>query len=344
MAIYRTIKHFLKGKFIGNRSGHPAGTGSSTGQPEPVEEDPHLRESLRERYLTLLKKSLLDELYLENEARIAYFVAHATLRVFPPLDQAIHEFLNIRRHAFFSTIEAGRQSGATIRFWKSEQPGSLARDHSGNLIEEAKGANFAHTAHTMIGRRRLDNIHLCLDTIVQDSVPGDFIETGVWKGGATIFMRGYLAAHDIGDRVVWVADSFEGLPPPTHEKDSGLNYSKNAFPYLCVGIEEVQELFRRYDLLDEQVRFLKGWFRDTLPDAPIRQLALLRMDGDLYESTMDALNSLYFRLAPGGFVIVDDYNTFSQCREAVQEFRSRNKVLDEIIPVDSECVYWRRSR
>jgi len=84
-------------------------------------------------------------------------------------------------------------------------------------------------------------------------------------------------------------------------------------PVLAVPLEEVQALFRRYDLLDAQVRFLKGWFKDTLAGAPIERLALLRLDGDLYESTMDALVPLYDKVSPGGFVIVDDYYSCAPC-------------------------------
>lgn len=79
-------------------------------------------------------------------------------------------------------------------------------------------------------------------------------------------------------------------------------------------LEEVQENFRRYNLLDDQVQFLKGWFCDTLPTAPIEKLAVLRLDGDLYESIMDGLNALYDKVSPGGFIIVDDYGDFEPCR------------------------------
>jgi macrocin-O-methyltransferase TylF-like protien len=101
--------------------------------------------------------------------------------------------------------------------------------------------------------------------------------------------------------------------------------------------------FRRYGLLDEQVRFLKGWFRDTLPSAPIKTLALLRLDGDLYESTMDALSALYRKVVPGGFVIIDDYGDFEPCRRAIHEFRDKSGIDDPIERIDDSGVYWRKS-
>ena len=101
--------------------------------------------------------------------------------------------------------------------------------------------------------------------------------------------------------------------------------------------------FKKYDLLDEQVRFIKGWFKDSLPSAPIERLALLRLDGDMYESTMDALVHLYPRLSRGGYVIVDDFNTVKACRLAVEDFRTKHSIKDEMISIDSESIYWKKS-
>jgi O-methyltransferase len=98
----------------------------------------------------------------------------------------------------------------------------------------------------------------------------------------------------------------------------------------------------RYGLLDDQVRFLRGWFKDTLPDAPIRQLAVLRIDGDLYESTMDVLTHLHPKVTAGGFVIVDDYGEIASCRQAVTDYRSAHSIDNPIMPIDWTGVYWRR--
>jgi len=193
----------------------------------------------------------------------------------------------------------------------------------------------------MIGLRRLENLQDCIETILSEAIPGDLLEAGVWRGGASIFMRGVLRAYDVTNRKVWLADSFQGLPRPDtkHPHDSGDWLFTE--PYLSVSLEEVRSTFERYGLLDERVRFLKGWFHDTLPTAPVDQLALLRLDGDMYGSTMDALCSLYPRLSAGGFVIVDDYN-LPACRKAVADFRSRQGIADEIRTIDWAGVYWRK--
>ncbi len=175
--------------------------------------------------------------------------------------------------------------------------------------------------HTMVGRARLDNVHRCLDTILQEGIPGDLIECGVWRGGVVVFMRGFLAAHGVLDRSVWVADSFRGLPKPLVPEDEGLDLSTE--PSLAIDRATVEDIFERYGLRDARVCFLEGWFRDTLPAAPIGRLALLRIDGDLPSSTTQALEACYDRVAPGGFVIVDDYGFIPQCRQAVDEFRAR---------------------
>jgi O-methyltransferase len=195
----------------------------------------------------------------------------------------------------------------------------------------------------MVGRKRLDNIQDCLAAVKRDNIPGDIAETGAWRGGSAIYMKGCLTAWGMEDRLVWVADSFEGLPVPSLPQDAGYDFSITKVPILAISLDEVQENFRRYNLLDDKVKFIKGWFRDTLHVAPIRRLSVLRLDGDLYESTMDALNALYAKVSPGGFVIVDDFNDFEPCRRAVLDFRKRHKIDDPMERVDWSATFWRKS-
>ena len=207
-----------------------------------------------------------------------------------------------------------------------------------------EGRDWPAYAHTMIGLKRLENIQFCVEQLLERGVPGDLIETGVWRGGATIFMRAILKAYDARDRSVWVADSFEGLPAPDAAKypaDAGDRLHE--YTELAIPLEQVQANFARYGLLDDQVRFLKGWFRDTLPHAPIERLALIRLDGDMYESTTDALVNLYPKLSRGGYLIVDDYGCYESCRQAVHDYRDANGITDEIHEIDWTGVYWRRS-
>lgn len=208
----------------------------------------------------------------------------------------------------------------------------------------AVGRDWPAQAETMIGRARLDNLQQCVVDVVSKGVPGDLIETGVWRGGATILMRGVLKALGETTRTVWVADSFQGLPKPAADKypaDAGDKLWSVA--ELAVGVEQVRANFARYGLLDDQVRFLEGWFKDTLPTAPIQELAVIRLDGDLYESTMDALRPLYPKLAIGGYVIVDDFGAVPACRAAIEDYRSELGITAPIREIDWSGVYWQRA-
>ena len=189
----------------------------------------------------------------------------------------------------------------------------------------------------------MDNIQFCVEEVLRDQIPGDMIETGVWRGGAVIFIRAILKAYGITDRTVWAADSFSGLPKPddgTYPADAGDRHY--LISELAISLEEVQENFRRFGLLDGQVRFLKGWFRETLPKAPISRLAMIRLDGDLYESTMDGLTSLYPKLSVGGYLIVDDFHMVPSCRKAVHDYRKRHGITEPILNIDDAGVFWRR--
>jgi len=210
-------------------------------------------------------------------------------------------------------------------------------------VARERGLDWPSQAHSMIGRKRMQNLRALVERSLIERIPGDFIETGVWRGGACILMRAVLRSYGVSDRRVWVADSFAGLPPPDPERypaDAG--DAHHEFKQLAVSLDEVRSNFARYGLLDEQVGFLAGWFKDTLPTAPIAALALMRLDGDMYESTMDALTGLYDRLSPGGFVIVDDYKA-APCRAAVHDFRDRRGASEDLQAIDQSSVFWKKS-
>lgn len=220
----------------------------------------------------------------------------------------------------------------------------LVTKRTGKSVKEMResGLDWPEHAETMIGRRRIDSLHQCIETVLADDVPGDFIETGVWRGGAVIFMRAVLAAYGITDRTVWAADSFAGLPKATLEIDVPGDLS--GFEELAVDLATVKANFERYGLLDDQVQFVVGWFKDSLPGAPIGSLALARLDGDYYESTWDAITVLYPKLAPGGFLIVDDYGLIDGCRKAIDDYRHREGIDAPITNIDGSGIFWRAAR
>jgi O-methyltransferase len=263
-------------------------------------------------YLELLKKTLTASIYKESSWQIV-----------APRNR-IKKWL-IQRLARYSYI--------------------LLRRKPFDKITRECGRDWPFIGYTMVGHRRLENIQQCVDAIITAGVPGDLMETGVWRGGSVIFMRALLAHNQIKNRVVWVADSFEGLPKPDIESygaNSGADLSET--DYLKVSLNEVKSNFEEFGLLDAQVKFLKGWFCDTLPNAPIEKLALLRLDGDLYESTIDALDALYHKVSIGGFVIVDDYHAWASCKQAVDDFRTKYGITEPIMTVDWTGAYWQVER
>jgi O-methyltransferase len=206
------------------------------------------------------------------------------------------------------------------------------------------GLDWPAAADTMIGMQRLTSLQRCVEAVLSEDVPGDLIECGVWRGGACILMRAVLAVYGDEKRCVWVADSFAGVPPPDKENyiaDENLRLDLVA-DVLGVSEAAVKANFKRYGLLDDRVQFLAGWFKDTLHAAPIDRIALMRLDGDLYESTIQALDSLYPRLSAGGFCIIDDYHAISACRQAVTDYRKCHGVTAEIIEIDGSGVFWRK--
>jgi macrocin-O-methyltransferase TylF-like protien len=206
------------------------------------------------------------------------------------------------------------------------------------------GRDWPSMAHTMIGVKRLANLRRLSEAVIQNKIPGDFIETGVWRGGACILMRAVLKAYGVTDRRVWVADSFQGVPPPDLQHyPADVDSTYHTFEELSVSFETVRRNFEKYGLLDDQVVFLKGWFKDTLPTAPIDRLALLRLDGDLYESTIVALTTLYDRLSPGGYVIVDDYHVVPGCKRAIGDFLASRKITSGLSEIDGVGVFWQKT-
>ena len=268
-------------------------------------------------YLDLLKRALINTLYLEDEERIYY----------------LRQCLRGEAQFDYQTLHNVRQEYPEVHeeYLRSRRIGQFP-------YRDIHNSGFNHS---MIGQLRMDNLHQCMEIIRHERISGDLMECGVWRGGACIFMQGYLRVYGMTKRRVFLADSFEGLPRP--ENNDSMDLSKDKFPELAVGRAEVERHFEHYDLLDENVIFLAGWFNETLPTAPTYQLALLRLDGDLYDSTMEPLVHQYKNVVSGGIVIVDDYNNLPECRAAVRDFFStRGEALPEHEEVDWTAIWWRK--
>jgi len=212
-------------------------------------------------------------------------------------------------------------------------------------VHREKGLDWPAIGITMIGTDALKSLQGMLETVVRKNITGDFLEAGVWRGGASIFAKAVLRSYGEDKiRKVWVCDSFEGLPKNRTNND-GPGWSK--MEALRVSENAVAQNFRNFDLFDGNVKFVKGYFVNSLPKIrdDITELAVLRMDGDMYESTMDILFNLYEKVTIGGFVIIDDY-LIGSCRKAITEFRAMHKITEKILPIwkDSIRMYWVKER
>jgi O-methyltransferase len=274
-------------------------------------------------YLDLLEKLLINDINPENGARMKFLVIEAV-------------------------------NGAEGKWNYSSliaQLADLHRSHSDSiraleLLSNSDGEqdwwiNTLGFPFSMIGRKRMHNVRECAETIIAERIPGAMVETGVWRGGACMMMKGVMKAF--GDnRKLFVCDSFQGLPKLEEGPDSGLDLDQN--PILSVPIEDVRSHFERLDLLDNDVYFIKGWFNETMgcvAEQAKDGVSLLRLDGDYYSSTMDVLNPLYPLVQPGGFVIIDDYYAYEQCRQATDEYRHANGITSPMFEIDGVGVYWR---
>jgi hypothetical protein len=282
-------------------------------------------------YLDLLKRSLTDFIYIDDpmSGMVPYRPVTRSERVLYAL---LWPMLAVLHALNFHVVRPNRQ--------KFFDYGRMSPDEL--LAFRAEGRDWPPRAHTMVGIKRLDNLQYCVETVLREGIPGDFLETGVWRGGASIFIKGVLAAYGEPTRCVWLADSFRGLPAPDAQHyPADRNWNLHEHSELAVPRQRVEANFRAYGLLDERVRFLEGWFKDTLPTAPVERLAVLRLDGDLYESTIQALEALYAKVSPGAFVIVDDYS-LPPCAKAVHDFRSRHSIAAPIVDIDGTGAYWRK--
>lgn len=275
---------------------------------------------IRSLYLDLIKRSLTGALAEDNDSILG--------------GVRMQGAKSVKKRAANAIARAAGKLDLEITYKKPYDP--TARE---------SGLDWPSRAESMIGLKRMTNIQECIASIFEDDVPGDFIETGVWRGGATIFMKANLKAWGDTTRKVWVADSFEGLPAPDASRfpaDTGDELHKQTG--LAVGLETVKNNFRRYGVLDDRVEFLVGWFKDTLPVAPLGELALMRLDGDMYESTIQAIEVLYPKLSPGGFCIIDDFGSHaSQAGQAIHDYREQHGITEEIIQIDDFGAYWRKA-
>jgi cephalosporin hydroxylase len=263
------------------------------------------------RYIDLLKGALLDEHYLENELRIEYLLECVESGEAVSRDKLQNPARHMRRR--MNRLQRARHAGE----FSGDEP-------------DVNGTRNA-LAYTTVGRVRLDHLEGCLDTIREEDVEGDLVDCGTGTGGTAILMRGYLEAHEVSDPRVWVANDFGGRAN-----------DPNRAPTFRPNLNTVREGFARFGLFDDRVAFLQGPPSRTLAAAQIDKVSLLRVDGHEPDEVRAALDSLYGKVAPGGFVIIDDYG-HPACRAVVDAFRSEHDVVDPLERVGWDGGVWRKT-
>jgi hypothetical protein len=228
-------------------------------------------------------------------------------------------------------------------------------------------------ALSMAGQRRLDHTSALLAFAVADNVAGHFIETGVWRGGMSFLAAKTLelleesgASSGRGMRRVYLCDSFAGIPEQIsygsgrrHSRvgSEGAEQDARAHTHSVLNANSASRVrldATRLGLRLERLVFVPGFFNASLPrlmrSEPNLQFAVIRLDGDTYWSTYEALEALYPRLAPGGFVVIDDYVDWAGCRAAVDDYRKENAVIAPVTLVPHRATeltrgaYWRKPR
>jgi O-methyltransferase len=168
---------------------------------------------------------------------------------------------------------------------------------------------------------------------------GTVVECGVWKGG----MAAGLATLLGPSRAYYLYDSFAGLPPATAlDGEAALRWqrekaSPKAQTNLAVDRSFAEAAMQRSGA--HEVHIIPGWFRDTLPHYAGSPIAVLRIDGDWYESTMDCLTSLYPQVVQGGLILLDDYYYWEGCTRAVHDFLSKNGLPDRLRQFHDNIAY-----
>jgi Macrocin-O-methyltransferase (TylF) len=251
-------------------------------------------------------------------------------------------YLDLLKLALCDLVGAGTRTVT----WTADRR-LFSRQLTGDQINwRAGGRDWPENGLTMVGLSRLDDLQGCVESIVREGVEGDLIEAGAWRGGASILMRATLDTLGADDRTVWVADSFQGFPEPEAEgpeDDRDLELRLNDYGYLAAPLEEVREHFARFGC-EQGVKFVPGFFEETMPALRGGRWSLIRLDGDTYKATRLSLHALYPGLSVGGYLVIDDYYHayLPQARRAVDEFRREHGISERLERIDTSGARWRR--
>jgi hypothetical protein len=197
--------------------------------------------------------------------------------------------------------------------------------------------------------------------IYKNNIPGDIVECGIWRGGMMQIVARTLISETQKDsnpsnlRKLWLFDTFEGMPAPSHELDRDMYKGEHASVKMkrepkigpngthtiwCLAdLEDVVNGMDSTDYPSSRVNYVKGLVEDTLPNNSLEKISILRVDTDWYSSTKHILDSLYEKVVSGGVIIFDDYESWEGARTAVNEFFIKKGIIPLLIRLDKGRVY-----
>lgn len=197
--------------------------------------------------------------------------------------------------------------------------------------------------YTLVGKERIANLYALAQKIEREAIPGDVIECGVCNGGTAAILA-YSATRSRMDRLVWLLDSFQGMPNTTaHDTQGAGGESAESYVGKVQGDEnKVKEVLRYVGADFSKIHILPGWFQDTFALVSAKQIALLNIDADWYESVKLCFETFYDRVVPGGFVSIDDYGYWPGCKKAVDEFLAFRGIDSKLHKVDQTAHWFQR--
>jgi len=206
-----------------------------------------------------------------------------------------------------------------------------------DVEEEFKDIFFKTKPYTMTSLSRLYSFYKATQYVIDNNIPGDIVECGVWKGGSMMASALTLMNKNNAQKQLYLYDTYEGMSAPT-EKDKPLiskrdtldkwkEMQSEGFNEWCYSpLEEVQKNLYSTNYPKEKITFIKGKVEETIPNIIPEKISILRLDTDWYESTYHELMHLFPRLSKGGVLIIDDYGHWKGSREAVDKYLKENEI------------------
>lgn len=274
-----------------------------------------------QRYLDVLKGSLVDEHYIENEMRIDLLTRCLEEESMPAVEQI-------------------RDPGGIL---KAERDEALTARRAGLRPGTDGDVAPPYFPYTLIGREALDHLNTVLDTVRKDDVAGDYLHTGVGRGGVGVFLRAYLDAFEDPFRRVWLLDRFHAADVAHNPKvkEPVGRAGGRGFPGLRADLHQVRDAFDRFDVFDGRTKFLQGDLEHTVPKITLEDIAVLHIGADQDVDAGLALELLYDRVAVGGFVVIDGYRTEGVAGQ-VDEFRAARGITASLDKAGWNTVVWHK--